>query len=185
MAVSFLLSPEQEQLKLAARQFAEEHLCGLAADVAAEPDPLTRALLARPVFEQAVAAGFLKGFVPVPFGGAGAGGVEASLLIEEWACRSPDFVISMAGPIIALSPVYQAGTPAQIERFVAPFLADDGAPVAVMAYREPAAAPTSPHRRRPRAPGPPPCRTATRGWSTGARPGPPTSRAGTAAAPTS
>jgi alkylation response protein AidB-like acyl-CoA dehydrogenase len=137
MAVSFLLSPEQEQLTLAARQFAEEHLRGLADAVAAEPDPLRRALLARPVFEKAVGAGFLRGFIPVPFGGAATGGVEAALFIEEWATVSPDFVISMAGPIIALSPVYQVGTPEQIERFVAPFLAGHGAPLAAMAYSEP------------------------------------------------
>jgi nitroalkane oxidase len=56
MTVSFHLSPEQEQLKLGARQFAEEHLRPLAAEVAKEPDPLRRALLARPAFEKAVAA---------------------------------------------------------------------------------------------------------------------------------
>jgi alkylation response protein AidB-like acyl-CoA dehydrogenase len=63
--------------------------------------------------------------------------VDAAILIEEWASYSPDFVISMAGPLIALVPAYQAGTPEQIERFVAPFLADGGAPVAAMAYSEP------------------------------------------------
>lgn len=137
MPVSFSLSPEQEQLKHGARQFAEAHLRDLADAVRAEPDPLRRALLARPAFEKAVEAGFLKGFVPVPFGGAAAGGVDAAILIEEWAAHSPDFVISMAGPLIALAPVYQVGTPEQIERFVAPFLADAGAPVAAMAYSEP------------------------------------------------
>ena len=70
MTVSFHLSPEQEQLKLGARQFAEEHLRPLAAEVRKEPDPLRRALLARPAFEKAVAAGFLKGLIPAPFGGA-------------------------------------------------------------------------------------------------------------------
>jgi len=64
--------------------------------------------------------------------------VDAAILIEEWASHSPDFVISMAGPLIALVPVYQAGTPEQIQRFVAPFLADTGTPVAAMAYSEPA-----------------------------------------------
>jgi alkylation response protein AidB-like acyl-CoA dehydrogenase len=137
MTVSFHLSPEQEQLKLGARQFAEEHLRPLAAEVRQEPDPLRRALLARPTFEKAVAAGFLKGLIPVPFGGAAAGGVEACILIEEWACHSPDFVISLAGPLIALAPVYEVGTPEQIQRFVAPFLADHGAPVAAMAFSEP------------------------------------------------
>ena len=137
MSVSFSLSPEQEQLKHAARQFAEANLRGLAEAVRAEPDPLQRARLARPVFEKAVEAGFLKGFIPVPFGGAAASGVDAAILIEEWAAHSPDFVISMAGPLIALAPVYEVGTPEQIARFVAPFLADHGAPVAAMAYSEP------------------------------------------------
>jgi alkylation response protein AidB-like acyl-CoA dehydrogenase len=93
--------------------------------------------LARPVFENAVAAGFLKGPDPVPFGGAAANGVDAAIFIEEWAAESPDFVISMAGSLIALAPVYQVGTPEQVERFVRPFLADTGAPVAAMAFSEP------------------------------------------------
>ncbi len=137
MSVSFSLTPEQEQLKHEARQFAEANLRDLADAVRAEPDPSTRAGLARPVFEKAVAAGFLKGFIPVPFGGAAASGIDAAILIEEWAAHSPDFVISMAGPLIALAPVYEVGTPEQIQRFVAPFLAEHGAPVAAMAYSEP------------------------------------------------
>ncbi len=142
MTVSFHLSPEQEQLKLGARQFAEEHLRPLAAEVRKEPDPLRRALLARPVFERAVAAGFLKGLIPVPFGGAAAGGVKAGILIEEWACPSPDFVVSLAGPLLALAPVYEAGTPEQIRRFTAPFLADHGARCPPWRSANPTAPPT-------------------------------------------
>ena len=138
MTVSFSLSPQQEQLKAVARQFAEAHLRDLAEAVRNEPDPARRADLARPAFAKAVEAGFLKGLIPVPFGGAAGSGVDAAILIEEWASHSPDFVISMAGPLIALVPVYQVGTPEQIQRFVAPFLADSGTPVAAMAYSEPA-----------------------------------------------
>lgn len=137
MTVSFLLSPEQEQLKAAARAFAEEHLRDLAAAVRAEPDPLARALLARPVVEKAVAQGFLKGLIPAPVGGTASNGVDAAIFVEEWAVHSPDLTISLAGPLIALAPVYEAGTPEQIARFVAPFLADSGAPLAAMAYSEP------------------------------------------------
>lgn len=137
MAVSFSLSPEQEQLKKVARQFAEAHLRDLAEAVRAERDPARRAELARPAFRAAVEAGFLKGLIPVPFGGAAGSGIDAAILIEEWASHSPDFVISMAGPLIALVPVYQVGTPEQVRRFVAPFLADTGTPVAAMAYSEP------------------------------------------------
>ncbi|HEU5469272.1 MAG TPA: acyl-CoA dehydrogenase family protein [Actinophytocola sp.] len=137
MTVSFLLSPEQEQLKAAARGFARDQLRDLAAATRAEPDPLTRALLLRPVIEKAVAAGFLKGLIPVPFGGTAANGVDAAIFLEEWAAELPDFVISMGGPLIALAPVYQVGTPDQVERFVRPFLADTGAPLAAMAFSEP------------------------------------------------
>jgi alkylation response protein AidB-like acyl-CoA dehydrogenase len=137
VTVSFLLSPEQEQLKAAARGFAEHHLRDLTAAVRVEPDPLTRALLVRPVFEKAVAAGFLKGLIPVPFGGTASSGVDAAIFLEEWAAVSPDFVIAMGGPLIALAPVYQVGTSEQIERFVRPFLVDSGTPVAAMAFSEP------------------------------------------------
>jgi hypothetical protein len=137
MTVSFLLTPGQERLKAAARGFAQDQLRDLAAVIRAEPDPKTRALLVRPACENAVAAGFLKGLIPVPFGGAASSGVDAAIFIEEWASESPDFVISMAGPLIALAPVYQVGTPEQVERFVRPFLADAGAPLAAMAFSEP------------------------------------------------
>ncbi len=120
MTISFLLTPEQEQLKAAARGFAQDQLRDLAAVTRAEPDPKTRALLLRPAFENAVAAGFLKGLIPAPFCGAASSGVDAAIFIEEWAAESPDFVISMAGPLIALAPVYQVGTPEQVERFVRP-----------------------------------------------------------------
>ena len=91
----------------------------------------------------------------------------------------------MAGPLIALMPVYQVGTPEQIERFVAPFLADSGAPLAAMAYSEPegsanfdAAGPGQGMRTTAEP-------TATTGSSTDGRPGRRTCAAGTATVPTS
>lgn len=137
MTVSFSLTADQEQLKQQARSFAREQLRPLMTAVGQSADPLQRALLLRPVMEQAVQAGFLKSLIPVPFGGLASSGVDAAIFIEELASESPDFVISMAGPLIALAPVYEVGTPEQIARFVAPFLADHGAPVAAMAYSEP------------------------------------------------
>ncbi|MDI9893185.1 acyl-CoA dehydrogenase family protein [Rhodococcus sp. IEGM 1381] len=133
----FELSPEQQKLRDTARQFADDHLYPLAESVKKATDPFERALLARPVFEKAVAAGFLKGLIPAPFGGSATNGVDTAIFIEEFACASPDFTISLAGPTLALAPVIEAGTPEQIKRFVAPFLADTGSPVAAMAYSEP------------------------------------------------
>lgn len=138
MTVSFTLSPQQQELKTAVRTFARTEFPGLMALVRAEPDPRTRAQLLRPTFEKAVAAGLLRGLIPVPFGGSAASGVDAAIFVEEWAAESPDFTIALASPLIALAPVYEAGTPDQIGRFVAPFLATSGAPVAAMAFSEPA-----------------------------------------------
>ena len=143
MTVSFLLSPEQEQLKAAVRGFAEEHLRRLAAAVRTEPDPLRRALLARPVFEKAVGHGFLKGLIPAPFGGAAGRRGRGGDLHRGVGLHSPDFMISMAGPLIALAPVYEAGTPEQIRRFVAPFLADPARRWPRWPSASPRAAPTS------------------------------------------
>jgi alkylation response protein AidB-like acyl-CoA dehydrogenase len=137
MTVTFALSAQQRQLKGAVRQFANDHIAELAAAVRAEPDPSRRAALARPYYEKAVAAGFLRGVIPADFGGNATNGVDAAIFIEEMAAVSPDFLISLAGPLIALSPVYEVGTPEQIERFVSPFLTDSGAPLAAMAYSEP------------------------------------------------
>ena len=138
MSISFSLSPEQQQLKSDVRGFAQAVLRPMMARVHREQDPLARALLLRPAMEAAVGAGMLRGLIPAPFGGTATNGVDAAIFIEELAAESPDFVITMAGPLIALAPVYEVGTPAQIERFVAPFLAEQGAPVAAMAFSEPA-----------------------------------------------
>jgi alkylation response protein AidB-like acyl-CoA dehydrogenase len=137
VTVSFSLSPQQEQLKAVARQFAEAHLRDLAEAVRNEPDPARRADLARPCVRQGRRGGIPQGADPGPFGGprqrGGRGHPHRGVGVAQ-----PDFVISMAGPLIALVPVYQVGTPEQIQRFVAPFLADSGTPVAAMAYSEPA-----------------------------------------------
>ncbi|MFW0795061.1 acyl-CoA dehydrogenase family protein [Gordonia sp. CPCC 205515] len=137
MAFSFTLTPEQQQLQSSTREFARTVLRPLAQRVAAEPDPLTRALLTRPAFEQGVAAGMLSSLIPPAVGGTGGRGIDAAVAIEEVAAEFPDYFINMAGPLIALMPVYAAGTPEQIERFVRPFLATSRAPLAAMAFSEP------------------------------------------------
>lgn len=138
MTVSFSLSTEQQQLRDYTREFAQTVLAPLMDDVRSERDPRLRALLLRPAVETAVSLGMLKGLVPAPFGGTAANGVDAAIVIEEIAVESPDFFITLAGPLIALAPIHEAGTPEQIERFTSPFLADAGSPVAAMAFSEPA-----------------------------------------------
>lgn len=105
MAVSFTLSSEQQQLRDAVRTFAREHLAPAMIEVRGTLDPKQRAGLLRRPFESAVAAGLLRGLIPAPFGGTATNGIDASIFIEEIAAESPDFLITLAGPLIALAPV--------------------------------------------------------------------------------
>ncbi|MEL0027061.1 MAG: acyl-CoA dehydrogenase family protein [Perlucidibaca sp.] len=137
MAIEFTLTREQIELRDQARAFAQAHLAPLVERVRNTTDAYQAALLVKPAHEAAVKAGLLKGMIPAFFGGTMGSGVDAAIVTEELSAVMPDFVASLGGVMLALTPVYFGGDPAQIQRFLAPFLADDGAPQAVMALSEP------------------------------------------------
>lgn len=138
MPIGFDLTPEQLERKRLARSFAQAHLAPVVPEVRATADPYDAALLLKPAHEAAVEAGLIKGMIPVMFGGTMNKGVDAAIVSEELATVMPDFVASIGGVLLALTPVYFGGDPDQTARFLAPFLADHGAPQAVMALSEPA-----------------------------------------------
>lgn len=138
MTIGFALTAEQRELTNRARAFAAEHLAPLVDRVRRTADPREAALLVRPAHEAAVKAGLVKGMIPAVFGGTMDSGIDAALVTEELATVMPDFVAGLGGVLLALTPVYFGGDPDQIRRFLAPFLADEGAPQAVMALSEPA-----------------------------------------------
>ncbi|WTW93021.1 acyl-CoA/acyl-ACP dehydrogenase [Streptomycetaceae bacterium NBC_01309] len=137
MAVGFSLTPDQVELKNRTRAFAREHLAPLVDRVRATADPHEAALLVRPAHEAAVRAGLVRGMIPEGFGGSMRDGVDVAIVVEELATVMPDFVAGMGGVLLALTPVYFGGDMEQTQRFLAPFLADEGAPQAVMALSEP------------------------------------------------
>ncbi|MCF4167407.1 acyl-CoA/acyl-ACP dehydrogenase [Zavarzinia compransoris] len=138
MAIGFTLTPEQIQRRDQARAFAQAHLAPLVERVRETADPFEAALLVKPAHEAAVKAGLIKGMIPEFCGGTMGSGIDAAIVTEELAAVMPDFVASLGGVLLALTPVYFGGTPEQMQRFLVPFLADDGAPQAVMALSEPA-----------------------------------------------
>ncbi|MBN9790073.1 acyl-CoA dehydrogenase [Pseudonocardia sp. TMWB2A] len=137
MAVSFVLSPEQEKLKVTMSEFAHVHLAPLAERVRATPDPREASALMREVHEKDVEAGVLRTMIPAELGGTAAGGIEAAIMWEELCTVMPDIMDTFGGAMLALGPVMTAGTPEQIERLIEPFLADSGAPTAALAFSEP------------------------------------------------
>jgi nitroalkane oxidase len=80
MALDFTLTPEQHELRLAARDFAGK--------VLSQVDPATRHLATpeerwaatMPIYEQVISEGWLKKIIPAPAGGEGRSTVDFALV---------------------------------------------------------------------------------------------------------
>lgn len=96
------LSPEQEQLREAARRFAQAELSGLARELEERHEPVPQAEMKR-----YAELGFLGINLPEEHGGHGMGHLEAVLVLEELAKVSPAVAFpvfeSCFGPILAIA----------------------------------------------------------------------------------
>lgn len=138
MPVQFSLSPEQEQIKRKAREFARTHLEPLLPGIRGAATAEEAAAIMRTAHEAAVEFGVVKSMIPPELGGTASGGIEAAILWEELCTVMPEIMDSFGGVMLALGPVMGHGTEDQKRRMLAPFL--DGrnpAPVAAMAFSEP------------------------------------------------
>ncbi len=99
--MDFALSDEQLALQAAARDYAQERLPALAAEIEASGEPPTHALIA-----EYAAHGFLGINIPDSLGGLGLGNLEALIVLEEFgkissAVAFPVFE-SCVGPVRAI-----------------------------------------------------------------------------------
>ena len=137
MAIDFTLTAEQRELRLAARD--------LAAKVLTEVGPATRHLgtaeqrwqATRPIYEQVVAAGWLRRILPEPVGGECRGMVDLALIAEEFAAVDSNVSLTLFAVTLGLTPLMAAGSPEQLAEHLGPFLAAEGAPLAAFAFSEP------------------------------------------------
>ncbi|HWN33308.1 MAG TPA: acyl-CoA dehydrogenase family protein, partial [Pseudonocardia sp.] len=105
MAIDFTLTAEQRELRLAARDFA--------AEVLTEVGPATRHLATaeqrwqatRPIYEQVVAAGWLRKILPVPVGGQGRGMVDLALVAEEFVAVDANVSLTLFAVTLGLTPL--------------------------------------------------------------------------------
>ena len=99
--MDFRLTPEQEQLRDTARQFATQEMPAVAKELEANDEPLSKAWLKR-----YAEMGFLGVNVAEEFGGLGLGNLEALIVLEEFAKVSPAVAFpifeSSVGPIRAV-----------------------------------------------------------------------------------
>lgn len=137
MAVDFNLSPTQRQLQQDARAFARATFSGVRVTTRDLPTPEARFLATRPMVEAAVAAGWLRRLIPQPFGGEGTGIMDMAIVAEEFFAVDVNVPLTLFANLLGLMPLMIAGTPAQRERFFAPFLNGQGAPLAALCNSEP------------------------------------------------
>ena len=137
MPFDLRFSPEQLALKDAARAFAQEVLVQVAPATRDLPTPEARFAATRPMYEAAIAAGFLRRLIPMPFGGGGRGVMDMAIVAEEFHAVDVNVSLTLFANLLGLMPLFIAGTPEQQSRFITPFLATQGAPLAALANSEP------------------------------------------------
>jgi butyryl-CoA dehydrogenase len=150
-----------------AQRLLRQQACDFAQQVLSRVGPLTRNP-ATPearfhangsIYGQALQAGFLRRLIPVRFGGGGAGLVDMALVAEEFYAEDVNVALTLFANLLGLMPVFLAGSAEQRARYVAPFLATAGAPLAALAISEPGG--TANFAAEP------PCGTRTQAWFDG------------------
>ncbi|MFE7841701.1 acyl-CoA dehydrogenase family protein [Streptomyces sp. NPDC057474] len=137
MTIDFTLGPEQRERQLHARKVAGEVLGDVPAALTGLGTPEQRFAATRPFYRELVRAGLLRQQVPPPMGGTMTGLLDLALVAEELWAVDADVPLSLFSTGLGLMPLLMFGTPEQQERLLPPFLADDGEPLAALAFSEP------------------------------------------------
>ena len=110
----FRLTPEQKDIKQAAREFAEKEFT----DVARDLDDNER--FDDSLWKKTAENGFLGVFIPEEYGGAGLGHFEQCLIIEEFARVDGGIAQSMVASYFGTQMIKLFGTEAQKEKYLPP-----------------------------------------------------------------
>jgi alkylation response protein AidB-like acyl-CoA dehydrogenase len=137
MGIDFTLSPEQRELQLNARSFADSVLAGVAERLDAIRDPAQAFHAQRDVFTEFAKAGFTKSFIPKEYGGLGFRLLDFAIAVEEIARVDVNVATTLLGNAISLQPVLQFGSADQCKRFLPPFVDDpDGSVLAAYGFTD-------------------------------------------------
>jgi nitroalkane oxidase len=138
--IDFTLSSTQQALRSQAAYFASNVLSQAPATYKkfARQDERFRSL--KPVYEQAVAGGLIKGMIPQSLGGTGGTGgslIDATLLVEELYAADTSAALTIFATGLGLHPLMNGGSAEQKDEFLKPFLGGEGAPLASLVHSEP------------------------------------------------
>jgi len=110
----FRLTPEQKDIRQAAREFAEKEFTDIARDL----DDNER--FDDKLWKKAAENGFLGVFIPEEYGGAGLGHFEQCLIIEEFARIDGGIAQSMVASYFGTQMIKLFGTEAQRQKYLPP-----------------------------------------------------------------
>jgi alkylation response protein AidB-like acyl-CoA dehydrogenase len=135
--VDFNLSSEQKQLRANAKAFAQTVLSTAPKLYSALPTQNERFRSTLPIYQDAVRSGLIKGQIPIALGGTSNGLIDAAIVVEEFHAAEPSTAITILGTGLGLTPLILAGSKAQHEKFLAPFLKQEGEMLASFMHSEP------------------------------------------------
>ncbi|MDP3098531.1 MAG: acyl-CoA dehydrogenase family protein [Syntrophales bacterium] len=112
--MAFQLTPEQEMIRLMARDFAKKELEPFAGEWDREetfPEKAVRKM---------GGLGLMGMMIPVEYGGAGAGAVSYSLALQEIAYACASTAVTMSVTNLSSDPILEFGSEDQKQRYLAP-----------------------------------------------------------------
>jgi nitroalkane oxidase len=109
VAIDFTLTPEQKDLQLSTRQFAQDVLAPVVREADAEPDPLRAFRLTNDAYVAAYKAGIAFCMLPREYGGGGLSNVDLVIAGEELCPVDPGFACTVLVNGLGLMPVWYWG----------------------------------------------------------------------------
>ncbi|EED23575.1 acyl-CoA dehydrogenase, putative [Talaromyces stipitatus ATCC 10500] len=134
---SFVLSPEQKQVKNEARLFAQNVLSEAATVYSRLDTQAERFHSIRPFYRKAVAAGQIHAQIPAAIGGTSKNLIDVALALEEQYPVDPSVSLTIAATGLGLTPLILGGNPVLYKKFLSPFLTGEGEPLASLVHSEP------------------------------------------------
>lgn len=127
----------QRELRKSSRNFAQTVLKNVKPATSSLTSPFERFLATRPMYEEAIRQGFMRKLIPAQLGGEGGKMTDMGIMAEEFYAVDASMALTVFANALGLIPILGAGSEAQREKCLAPFLRTSGAPLAALADSEP------------------------------------------------
>lgn len=124
-------------MRAGAQAYAQKVLTGAHAVYSKKLNQRERFRSIRSFYREAVAAGQVKGQIPVPLGGTCESLLDAAIVLEELYATDPSVTLTVAATGLGLTPLILSGHEKLQKKHLAAFLVDEGEPLATLVHSEP------------------------------------------------